>query len=69
MYLPLVRECVRVEGRPGLFMVVAADYALKCADLIGVSSKDQLNGISFVSLFDVSDDPEPLTEGASPQHC
>ena len=69
MYMPLVRECVRVEGRAGLFMVLAADYERECADLIAVSSKEHMAQISFSSLFDVSDDPDLQPEGASPIHC
>jgi hypothetical protein len=53
---------VRVEGRHGLFMVVVADYKRQCADLMGVSSKEQLTQVSFASLFEVSYDREPVTE-------
>jgi hypothetical protein len=69
MYIPLYRECVRVEGRSGLFMVVASDYKRQCADLIGVSSKEQLTQISFASLFEVSDERQPWAERESPRHC
>jgi hypothetical protein len=69
MYIPLYRECVRVEGRRGLFMVLAPDYKAQCADLIGVSSKEELKRISFASLFEISEDPEPLAEREDPRPC
>ena len=69
MYFPLLRECVRVEGRRGLFMVITADYKRHCADLVGVSNKEQLTGISFSSLFAIAEAPEPQLEGAGPQPC
>jgi len=69
MYMPLVRECVRVEGRNGLFMVLRADYKRHCADLMGVSNKEQLTGISFTSLFANGEAPEPQLEGAGPRSC
>jgi hypothetical protein len=56
MYVLVARECVRVEGRQGLFMVVATNYQGGFSDLIGVSSKEHLTRISFASLFDASDD-------------
>jgi len=59
MHVPVARECVRVKGRQGLFMVVATNYQEGFPDLIGVSSKEHLTRISFASLFDRSDDPEP----------
>ena len=66
MYIPLHRECVCVEGRQGLFMVVTADYKRQYADLIGVSSKERLSRVLFASLFDVSDHPELVAERESP---
>jgi hypothetical protein len=69
MYIPLHRECVRVEGRNGLFMVVASDYKRQCADLIGISSKEQLTRISFASLFEISDHREAIAERESPRRC
>lgn len=65
MYMPLHLEFVRVEGHHGLFMVVKADYKRQSADLISVSKKERLTGVSFASLVEVSDDREAVTERES----
>jgi hypothetical protein len=69
MYIPLMRECVCVEGRQGPYMVVAIDYERQCSDLIGVLGKERLTGISFASLFEMAHAPAPMQQRENPLRC
>ena len=56
MYLPLVGEYVRLGGHKEVFAVVRAHYKRELADVVGVDSNAELNGIPFESLFACSDE-------------
>lgn len=54
MYIPIVHERVRAEGRRGIFVVVSADYQRYVADIREVSDARCVEkGVPFQRLFAV----------------
>ncbi len=56
MYVPAVRERVRVVGRQGVYLVVEVDRKAACAHLVAVSAnlsveENYLEGIPFAQVF------------------
>lgn len=39
MYIPVVRERVRIEGRAGLFLVMRVDHGAEIAELVGLDAE------------------------------
>jgi hypothetical protein len=68
MYIPMVHERVRVEGRRGIHVVVFADYRRCLADIRDVSDHHAVEqGVPFEQLFAVweSAPQEPVNRSAS----
>ena len=54
MYIPLVREQVRVRGRSDTFVVVQVDYSREVAEVeCGSTNKTQMRKVPFQELFAV----------------
>lgn len=52
MYIPLARERVRLQGRPGQFLVLRADYLRQVADLADVDDAYLVEeSVPFQSIF------------------
>jgi hypothetical protein len=54
MYIPMVHERVRVQGRRGIHVVVFADYGRCVADIGDISDHQAVEkGVAFAQLFAV----------------
>ena len=59
MYIPLVRETVRVRGRDGTFHVQQVDYHKEVAHLATSATENKsLQTLPFEELFATWEDPE-----------
>ena len=62
MYTPSTRERVEVTGQPGIFLVIAVDFARRSADLIPLAGASfGLEGVSFAALRPSERETPPLT--------
>lgn len=68
MYIPMVRERVRIAGRRGIHIVVFADYRRCNADLQDVSDRNTvIKSVPFQQLMAVWEGvPEQLASQGSP---
>lgn len=57
MYIPLIRERVRIQGRDGLFLVLRVDYRREVADVAPIHSNDVDEDVPFRALFPACEDP------------
>jgi len=54
MYIPLVRERVRLQDRPGEFLVLRTDYERQVADVAGADDASMVEkNVPFASMFAV----------------
>lgn len=61
MYIPLVREHVRLQGCAGEFLVLRADYVRQVADLAGVADSYPVReNVPFASLFALFEEANPV---------
>lgn len=57
MYVPLIRERVRMLGRDELFLVLRADYNRRVADVARINSNQVEEDVPFSALFAAVEDP------------
>lgn len=57
MYVPLIRERVRMEGRDELFLVLRADYNRSLADVARIHSNQVEEDVPFSALFPAVETP------------
>jgi len=64
MYIPVVRERVRIEGRAGLFLVVRVDQDEEMAELVGLDREDLISSevVPFSKLLPYKPDAPPPSE-------
>ncbi len=66
MYIPMVRERVRVSGRRGEFVVTRVDYHHESADLSSAAADESsLRNVNFRELFATWEDPEQANRAAA----
>ena len=66
MYIPVIRERVRMQGHAGEFLVLRVDYVKQVADLAAVSDSYAVHeNVPFASMFAVFEEAE---ERGQPQH-
>ena len=57
MYIPLVRERVRIQGRDGLFLVLRVNYRRNVADVAQIHTNEVDEDVPFSALFPTCEDP------------
>lgn len=57
MYIPLVRERVRIQGRDGLFLVLRVDYRREVADVAQIHTNEVDEDVPFRALLPACEDP------------
>ncbi len=64
MYIPVVRERVRIAGRAGLFLVMRVDREAEIAELVGLDAEAYVSSeeVSFALLLPYKPDAPPQAD-------